>query len=352
MKIYLKSVITLFVLVLFVNLSAKAQKNSKKEYVATLVGFYNLENLFDTINTPDVKDEEFTPEGPKLWNGSRYYHKLHNMAKVIAQIGTEINPDGLAVLGISEVENESVVKDLIAQPVLKNRNYKIIHYNSPDRRGIDVAMLYNPKYFKPYKTSSHRLHVEKLKDFKTRDQLLVDGVLSGDTVHIIVNHWPSRYGGEKRSRWLRNAAAQLSRSIADSILQQNPHARIMVMGDLNDNPNNESVLKFMNAKGKRDKLKDNDFFNPMWEMYKKGNGTLAWHDTWSLFDQIMISQALLGKDYNHIKYLKAVIYKKPFLVNKDGRYKGYPYRTFVGNTFQGGYSDHLPVFVVLVKEAR
>ena len=222
MKIYLKSVITLFVLVLFVNLSAKAQKNSKKEYVATLVGFYNLENLFDTINTPDVKDEEFTPEGSKLWNGNRYYHKLHNMAKVIAQIGTEINPDGLAVLGISEVENESVVKDLIAQPVLKNRNYKIIHYNSPDRRGIDVAMLYNPKYFKPYKTSSHRLHVEKLKDFKTRDQLLVDGVLSGDTVHIIVNHWPSRYGGEKRSRWLRNAAAQLSRSIADSIFTTKP----------------------------------------------------------------------------------------------------------------------------------
>ncbi len=351
MKTFVKSAAAFLLLVLFVNLSVSAQEH-KKEYVATLVGFYNLENLFDTINTPGVKDEEFTPEGPKLWNGERYHHKLHNMAKVISQIGTEINPDGLAVLGISEVENEGVVKDLVAQPALKSHHYQIIHYDSPDRRGIDVAMLYNPKYFKPYKTSSHRLYVDQLKDFRTRDQLLVDGVLSGDTVHIIVNHWPSRYGGEKRSRWLRDAAAGLSRKIADSILQQDPQARILVMGDLNDNPTNESVIKYMSAKGKQDKLKPNDFFNPMWEMYKKGNGTLAWHDTWSLFDQILVSQSLLGKDYTHLKLLKAVIYKKPFLVNKDGRYKGYPYRTFVGNTFQGGYSDHLPVFVVLVKEAR
>lgn len=349
MKI-VKFAIAFVLLTVVINLSTNAQ--NKKEYIATLVGFYNLENLFDTINAPDVKDTEFTPEGSKLWNGERYFHKTHNMAKVISQIGTEINPDGLAILGISEVENLGVIQDLVAQPSLKNRNYQIIHYDSPDRRGVDVAMLYNAKYFRPYKTSSHRLYVDKLKNFKTRDQLLVDGILSGDTIHIIVNHWPSRYGGEKRSRWLRNAAAQLSRKISDSILQINPNARIVVMGDLNDNPTNESVIKYMRAKGKQSKLEDNDFFNPMWKMYKKGNGTLAWHDTWSLFDQIMISQALLGKDYLHIKYLKAVIYKKPFLINKDGRYKGYPYRTFVGNTFQGGYSDHLPVFMVLVKEVR
>jgi hypothetical protein len=351
MKTNLKFLIVFLLLTAGLGFSGHSQ-NSKKEYVATLVGFYNLENLFDTINTPDVKDEEFTPDGPKLWTGERYRHKIDHMAKVISQMGTEINPDGMAVLGISEIENEGVVKDLISQPLLKDRNYRIIHYNSPDRRGIDVAMLYNPKYFKPYKTSSHRLYIEKLKDFRTRDQLLVDGVLIGDTVHIIVNHWPSRYGGEKRSRWLRNAAADLSRKIADSILNINPNARIIMMGDLNDNPTNESMIKHMKAVGKADKLKKGDFYNPMWSLNKKGIGSLAWHDTWSLFDQIVMTQSLLGKDYTHLKYLKAVVYRKPFLINKEGRYRGYPFRTFTGNTFQGGYSDHLPVFVVLVKEVR
>jgi len=325
-------------------------QNSDNKYIATVVGFYNLENLFDTINTPDVQDEEFTPEGPKLWNGERYHHKLHNMAKVISEIGTSVNPDGIAVLGISEIENEGVVKDLLAQPSIKGRHYKFVHYDSPDKRGIDVALVYNPKYFKPYKSSSHRLHVEQLKDFRTRDQLLVEGTLAGDTAHIIVNHWPSRYGGEKRSRWLRNAAADLSRRIADSILQVNPNARIIMMGDLNDDPTNESLIKHMKANGKIDKLKKDDFFNPMWELNKKGYGSLAWHDSWNLFDQIVMSQSLLGKDYTHLKFLKAEIYRKPFLLNKSGRYKGYPYRTFVGNTFQGGYSDHLPVYVVLVKQ--
>ncbi len=325
-------------------------QNSDNKYIATVVGFYNLENLFDTINTPGVEDEEFTPEGPKLWNGERYYHKLHNMAMVISQIGTSVNPDGIAVLGISEIENEGVVKDLLAQPSIKDRHYKFVHYDSPDKRGIDVALVYNPKYFEPYKSSSHRLHVDKLKDFRTRDQLLVEGTLAGDTVHIIVNHWPSRYGGEKRSRWLRNAAADLSRKIADSILQVNPNARIIMMGDLNDDPTNESLIKHMKANGKIDKLKKDDFFNPMWELNKKGYGSLAWHDSWNLFDQIVMSQSLLGKDYTHLKFLKAAVYRKPFLLNNSGRYKGYPYRTFVGNTFQGGYSDHLPVYVVLVKE--
>jgi len=351
MKTMIKSLLALVLITGITTLPATGQQ-TEKQYLAAVVGFYNLENLFDTINTPGVDDEEFTPEGVKLWAGDRYQHKLHNLARVISEMGTEINPDGIAVLGISEIENKSVIEDLIAQPALKERKYKIIHYDSPDKRGVDVAMIYNPKYFKPYKTSSHRLYIEQLDNFRSRDQLLAEGLLNGDTVHIIVNHWPSRYGGEKRSRWLRNAAADLSRKISDSILQVNPNARILVMGDLNDNPPNESLLKHMRTKGKMNKLKEGDFFNPMWEMYKKGYGSLAWHDTWSLFDQILLSQSLLGKDYTSIKYLNAGIYKKPFMVNKTGRYKGYAFRTFVGNTFQGGYSDHLPVFVVLIKEAE
>ena len=346
MKNLLKSIlITIFTLGIIINI------NAQKKYTAVVIGFYNLENLFDTIDQPNVQDEEFTPEGPKLWNSEKYWLKQKHMARVISEIGTEVNPDGAAILGISEVENENVIKDLVNQPVLKNRNYHYIHYDSPDRRGVDVAMLYNPKYFKPYKSSSHRLYIKELADYSTRDQLLVDGVLAGgDTIHIIVNHWPSRYGGEKRSRWLRNAAADLSRHIADSILSENPNARIIMMGDLNDDPVNKSVTAHFKAVGKRNKLKNADFFNPMWEFYKKGMGSLAYHDSWNMFDQIIISKSLLGNDYSHYKFLKAKIFRKPYLLNKEGRYRGYPRRTFVGNTWQGGYSDHLPVYIVLIRE--
>ena len=339
-----------FLLATILPFTANAQKSQKK-VTAVVIGFYNLENLFDTIDQPDVRDSEFTPDGPKLWNSQKYWHKQKHMARVISEIGKDINPDGVAILGISEIENESVIKDLISQPVLKDRHYKIIHYDSPDRRGVDVAMIYNPKYFKPYKTSSHRLHIEQLKDFRTRDQLLVDGVLvGGDTIHVIVNHWPSRYGGEKRSRWLRNAAADLSKKIADSILAINPNARIIMMGDLNDDPINESVLVHFGAKGKMSKVKQGEFFNPMYEFYKKGLGSLAYRDSWNMFDQIIISKSLLGKDYSHYKFYTAKIFRKPYLFNKEGRFKGYPFRTYVGNTFQGGYSDHLPVYIVLVRE--
>jgi hypothetical protein len=340
-----------FLLMILVITTFTVKSQNDKKYLAVAIGFYNLENLFDTINQPDIRDGEFTPSGAKLWNSDKYWEKQKHMAKVISQIATDINPDGVAILGISEIENKSVIEDLINQKELKNRNYSFIHYDSPDHRGVDVALIYNPKYFKPYKNSSHRLYIPQLKDFRTRDQLLVDGVLAGgDTLHIIVNHWPSRYGGEKRSRWLRNAAADLSRNIADSLLEENPDARIIMMGDLNDDPVNESVLEHFKAKGKRDKLKEGEFFNPMYQFYKKGQGSLAYHDSWNMFDQIVISQSLLGKDYSHYKFLKAVIFRKPYLLNKEGRYRGYPYRTYVGNLWQGGYSDHLPVYIVLVKE--
>jgi len=345
---FLKS-LPLIALLLF-GLTINAQ-NEQKKFVSVIIGFYNLENLFDTINQPDVKDGEFTPEGVKHWDSEKYWTKQEHMAKVISEMGTDVNPDGVAILGISEIENRSVIEDLIKEPTLKNRRYKIIHYDSWDRRGVDVGMIYNPKYFRPYKTSSHRLYIEQLKDFRTRDQLLVDGVLvGGDTIHIIVNHWPSRYGGEKRSRWLRNAAADLSKKIADSILAENPDARILMMGDLNDDPVNESVSVHFGAKGKINKVKDGEFFNPMYDFYKKGLGSLAYHDSWNMFDQIIVSKSLLGKDYSHYKFYKATIFRKPYMFNKEGRYKGYPFRTFVGNTWQGGYSDHLPVYIILIRE--
>ncbi len=349
-KTFLLSVAFLLSVLLFNGSLLKAQ--SKKTFQSALIGFYNLENLFDTINDPKIDDEEFLPNGPNRWNSEKYLHKLSQMSKVISKIGTDVNPDGLAALGVSEVENRGVVEDLIHTPLLKGRHYKIVHRDSPDRRGIDVALIYNPKYLKVTSTTMYRLHVPDKPNFRTRDQMLVSGLLNGEQFYFIVNHWPSRYGGEKRSRPLRNDAAALTRHISDSLLAVNPKAKIIVMGDLNDNPTNESVLKIMRAKGNRNQLKKGDFYNPMYKLYKKGFGTTAWRDTWSLFDQIFLSQGLLDRDFSSWKYYKVNIFHKPFMEQQEGKYKGYPYRTFAGGTWMGGYSDHFPVYIVLIREVK
>jgi len=343
----------IFISAIFVcSLATQAQNN--KHYSIAIVGFYNLENLFDTINDPTIDDEEFLPKSASHWNTEKYLHKLVNMSKVISKIGTDINPDGFAILGVSEIENKGVMEDLVNQALLKTRHLGIVHRDSPDRRGIDVGLLYNPKYFKVEAVKMCRLHIKDRPHFRTRDQMLVSGLLLGEKVYIIVNHWPSRYGGEKRSRPLRIAAANLSRHICDSLLRINKGAKIMVMGDLNDNPTNQSVLVDMRAKGNINKLKGGDFFNPMNKLYKEGIGSTAWRDSWSLFDQILISQGLVGKAKltNGLKFYKSYIFNKPFMKQKDGKYKGYPYRTFAGGTWQGGFSDHFPAYVVLIKEVR
>jgi hypothetical protein len=323
-----------------------------KEYRVAVVGFYNLENLFDTIDDTGKRDEEFLPDGDNRWNSEKYLSKLDKLSEVIAKIGKDYTPDGVAILGISEIENREVVEDLINTPRLKNLDFDIVHYNSPDRRGVDVGMIYRKKYFTVRNSASYTLTIPGMDDFYTRDQLVVSGDLLGDEVHIIVNHWPSRRGGEKASRPLRVAAAQLSRHIADSLLILDPGAKIIVMGDLNDNPNNGSVKDIMRAKGDSTRLKEGDFYNPMYAMYKKGMGSNAWRDTWSLFDQVLLSQGLLGKDYRDLKLFKAAIFSESFLIQKDGRYKGYPWRTFGGGVWTDGYSDHFPVYVLLVKEAN
>ena len=347
-KIFAFSVTTAIIL----TLSMASQAQTEKQFQMALVGFYNLENLFDTIDDPNKRDEEFLPDGQNRWNTEKYMTKLANMSEVISQIGRDDDPDGLAVLGISEIENRQVIEDLINTPLLKPMGFKIIHYDSPDKRGVDVGMIYRPKYLEVTNTKSYRLTIPGMDHFYTRDQLVVSGKLLGDDIHFIVNHWPSRRGGEKASRPLRNAAAALSRHIVDSLLALNPQAKIIVMGDLNDQPTNESVLKIMNAKGNKDKLKDGEFYNPMYKLYKQGIGSGAWRDTWSLFDQTLLSQGLLSNDYSTYKYYGVRIFNKSFLKQKEGRYKGYPYRTFAGGTWMGGYSDHFPVYVILIREVK
>ena len=323
----------------------------QQAYKVGLVGFYNLENLFDTINDPNKDDEEFLPQGGNQWNTEKYLAKLHNMAYAISTIGTDWSPDGVAVLGVSEIENRTVLEDLVRQPEIKDRNYQVVHYESPDRRGVDVGLLYNPKYFKLTNSKSYRTVVPDQPDFITRDQLLVSGLFDGEMMHLIVMHWPSRFGGEKRSMPGRVAAASLCRHIADSILREDANAKIIMMGDFNDYPDNKSVTEYLRASGDMNDLRDGEFFNPMYELHKKGYGTNYYRDVPAVLDQTVITPALLPTDYNTYQFKVAKVHNKEFLKQHGGRYNGYPFRTFAGGVWMGGYSDHFPVYVILLKKA-
>jgi len=338
-------------LLFFFLISARAQK---KDYKPIVIGFYNLENLFDTLDNPMINDEEFLPSGPRNYSGTIYFDKLNKLATVISEMGVEINADGPAVLGVAEVENDTVLNDLIRQKLIASRNYKIVHYDSKDARGIDVGLLYNPKYFTV--EASDKLYVQLpggSKDaYYTRDVLWVKGKLDGETIHIYVNHWPSRSGGEKRSAPGRNAAAQVCKNHIDSIAKIEPDAKIIIMGDLNDDPVNESVAKILGARGTQTDVQKGGIYNPWTEMYKKGYGTLAYQDAWGLFDQIIISYPWLNKEQDGIFFFQQHIFNKEYLVENKGRYKGYPMRTWDGNSYRGGYSDHFPTYLVMLKKVQ
>lgn len=312
------------------------------------IGFYNLENLFDTIDTPEVNDSEFTPGSAKKWNSKLYFEKLDNMAMAISKIAIDQTPEGLAIVGLSEVENKEVVQDLVNRPLLKARNYKVAHSNSPDKRGIDVALIYQASMFELESIIPVPLKIEGRLDFYSRDQLLVSGKLLGEEIHILVNHWPSRSGGEEKSIYLRNAAGDLSRTITDFVLNLDSDAKILIMGDLNDDPHNLSVTEHLKAVGDKTKVKEGYLYNAFADIHKPDSfGSLAYRGKWNLFDQIIISPALLKSKRNKWHFSQAVVFDADFLKNADGKYKGFPFRTFAGNYYLGGFSDHLPVYVIL-----
>ncbi|MBG9377273.1 endonuclease/exonuclease/phosphatase [Panacibacter sp. DH6] len=326
----------------------------KQDYKTAIVAFYNLENFYDTTDNPAVNDNDFTPGGDKNYNTAIYQSKVHHLATVIAQIGTEMNPDGPAILGVAEIENDTVLNDLVKDPLISSRKYNIVHYDSRDLRGVDVAFLYNPKYFtvEDSRKLFVRLPAGAKENIFTRDVLWVKGRLDGETIHVFVNHWPSRLGGEERSAPGRAAAAMVCKHFADSLQKAAPNAKIIIMGDLNDDPVNASLTKVLNAKGRKEEVKENGLFNPWVEMYKKGYGTLAYQDAWGLFDQIIISAAWLSKNQPGFFYLHQHIFNKQFLIENAGKYRGYPMRTWDGNTYRGGYSDHFPTYLVMVKKAQ
>lgn len=344
----MKSIFTLGLLLFFTSWG-QAQE---RQYKILSVGFYNLENLFDTLDTDLVRDTEFTPSGRNLWNSEKYEEKIANMAYVISQIGIEKSPTGLSIIGVCEIENKQVLEDLVAHPLLESRNYKIVHHDSPDERGIDVALLYQANHFELSNVNTYYVQMFNPNGEQnfTRDMLLVSGALDQEEFHIMVNHWPSRSGGEQRSAPFRALASSVCRQAYDSLYQINPEAKVLVMGDLNDNPNNESLTTHLLAVGNAKKAKKDILFNPMMDMFKKGLGSNAYRDTWSLFDQIILSAPLLKNKGGGYYYHKASIYNPPYLRRASGQYKGYPKRTYAGGQYLGGYSDHFPVFVYLVKE--
>ncbi|HRN34654.1 MAG TPA: hypothetical protein PLC76_12765 [Saprospiraceae bacterium] len=324
---------------------------SQNQYKVINIGFYNLENLFDTLDTPKKMDEEFTPTGSRLYNTGVYLDKLTRLADVISLLGKEISPDGVAILGVAEIENRKVLEDLTAHPKLKSSDYKIVHYESEDFRGIDVGLLYQPKYLTVL--SSKPINVPILNDkgeiVYTRQTLYVAGIMDGDTVHFLVNHWPSRRGGTS-SVPLRMQAATIARTVKDSILTISPNAKVIVMGDLNDDPTDKSITVGLKAFGKREKIKPDQMYNPYVDFYRKGIGTTPFQDAWSLFDQVIITPGWLDNSNHGYIYHKARVFNEKFLTESSGKYKGYPKRTFSGDTYNFGYSDHFPVYLTFVKK--
>ncbi len=315
----------------------------------TVVGFYNLENLFDTVDDSLKNDDDFTPNGRNANTEKVFRKKLKNIADVISIMGVEKNADGPALLGVAEIENRFVLEELTKQRKLKDRNYKIVHFESPDKRGIDVALLYQPKYFRVLAAQALTVSLARLGDsYPTRDVLWVKGKLRGEEIHVFVNHWPSRRGGEAATREKRKEAARVCKRMIDSLKKSNPNIKSIVMGDLNDDPINASVTEVLQATGKIKKLTPEKMYNPWLKFFKQGIGTIAWQDAWGLFDQIILSSNwVLDKETKGLKYHSAEVFNKSFLFQKDGRYKGYPKRSFSWGKWNDGYSDHFPTMIYL-----
>jgi len=337
-----KTFLIAFAIVLM-SLSGCAQKSANNTLA---IAFYNCENFFDTEHDQGKEDDEFTPEGKYHYTERIYHSKLHNIATVIQQLGNENTPDGPAIIGLAEIENGHVLNDLIQQPEIESRHYKYAWFDGPDQRGIDVAMLYNPKYFHLIKAMPLHVELGGMGDKEnTRDVLHVIGVLAGDTVHVFVNHWPSRRGEEGASDAKRAAAAKVDRGAIDEIMKQLPTAKVIVIGDLNDNPVDASVTQVLGAKGDKN-VRTTELYDPMAELYNNGQGSLEYKHHWDLFDQIILSGACL-KHVGHWHFDKAEIFNKDFLVDHYKKFEGQPHRSFAGTHWISGYSDHFPVIVYL-----
>ena len=309
-----------------------------KSYVVT---FYNVENFFDIYDDPATRDEEFTPDGPKEWSQAKYDKKLANISRVLYGIAAA-NKDYPAVIGLSEVENRRVLEDLVSTESLRPARYQIVQYDSPEPRGIDVALLFRPDVFQLEWSDVFQPVIPEIPD-------------EGERFCFFVNHWSSRRGGSAASEYLRVGCAETVRRYADSLQTVYPDIKIVIMGDMNDDPYNKSLSETLGAKEKVSQVEPGGYFNPMWSLHRAGYGTIGYQDAWNLFDNIVVNYNLIGQDSGSLHLLPSDkdmygrIFKRSYMIQQKGRYKNYPLRSFSGNSFLGGYSDHLPVYIVIGK---
>jgi len=306
--------------------------------------FYNTENLFDWENDSTVNDDEFTPDGDRHWTYKRFQQKIQNISKaVLAAAGW----DTPALIGLCEVENRFVLEQLSKNTALKTYSFQIIHKESPDLRGIDVAVLYNSELFDPIQYEYFPLLDDNGSIRRTREILYVKGMLkaSSDTLHFFFNHWPSRYSGFLETTEWRFKAAQLLKQKTDSLFQLNTNSKIIILGDFNDQPSDNSILQILDAHPYSDESQSGLLYNLSSVWGKKGKGSLKYQSQWFVFDQVIVSASLIKNDPNSgIKISEAQIADNNFLLEPDERYGGErPKRTYYGFEYQGGFSDHLPV---------
>lgn len=335
------------------------QKDS--EYV---VGFYNLENLFDVYDDPARNDEDFLPDGRNSWTEDKYRKKLENMAQVISEMAKE-NGRWHSVLGVCEIENREVLEDLAAQESVREAGFEVVHHEGPDGRGIDVALLYRPSQFKVLETESIPYTFEgssidfimgkgDRKNFRTRDILMVRGLLNGEQFAFYVAHLPSRGGDKPGGHQLRDRGGEIMYDHASMLMEKYPGIKIVCMGDMNDNPTDTSMEEYLHGEEDLEDVDSDDFFSPYTSMLKAGYGTLSYRGVWNIYDLQLINHALAHAPQGGLRIVDkdgdgyyGNIFKKPFLTNQDGKYKGTPFRTFSGGNFIGGYSDHYPTYIVL-----
>lgn len=377
-KTLLSFALLLLVLTTLTSFTTRADlSQQQKRYALYGVAFYNLENLFDTIHDAGKNDYEYLPTGTMKWGKMKYEAKLHNMSRVLSELCTDKLPIGAAVIGVSEIENSNVLDDLLKQPSLAKRGYKYVDVPSYDRRGVECAFFYNPRLFQMEryfcvqynygpsgKIDDPMLgftiddkgkvqaidHLQGDTTYITRGFLVMEGRLAGEKMFFIVNHWPSRAAGDE----VRQRAGWQVRQLKDALQKSEPGSKVIIMGDMNDDPGNKSMTEQLGCKSEQKDVKnDNDMYNPWYNtLYKVGQGTLLYNGKWNLFDQIVMSGNLIGKDRSSLKFYQHAIYMRDYLFQQEGKYKGSPLRTHAGGVWLNGYSDHLPTQIYLIKEVK